>query len=45
MSSFLDGKGEWGWADGRLVRVRGAAVGNDGGVSGGVTGKDSAVAE
>lgn len=44
-SSSSDGEGEQGRADGSLVRVRGAAVGNDGGVSGGVAGKDSGVAE
>lgn len=36
-------EGEQGRADGSLVRVRGASVGNDGGVSGGVAGKDSDV--
>lgn len=44
-SSSSDGEREKGRADNSLVRVRGCAVGNDGGVSGGVAGKDSAVAE
>lgn len=43
--SSSDGEGEQERAGGRLSRARGAAIGNDGGVSGGVAGKDSAGAE